>query len=136
MDGLARNIDLLDVFEADRDGTLGASSGTLHLTRAFNLDETKALEKKADAICVAHEADCVVMGHTHEVVNGGTAARYFNPGSWTRNLEFTRERNPRSWTLLKRESQAAFPFELNYVSIRPDRNPSVLLETHARSRNG
>ena len=57
------------------------ADGTLTLGKGFLADETKCLKDEAKAILARGDATDVVMGHTHERVDGSTDLRYVNPGS-------------------------------------------------------
>jgi hypothetical protein len=62
------------------------------------------------------EARVLVLGHTHQpddaTFDGGV--RYYNPGSWTRYIEYD-QNHP--LTLKDLEREADFPYELNYVRV-------------------
>lgn len=69
-------------------------------------------------------AEVIVMGHTHQPDEADTgAARYFNPGSWTRYLELNRNQQV---SLKDLEDESGYPYQLNYVRIeRPSGSGSL-----------
>lgn len=100
--------------------TLGAGQGTLQLAESQKVDDKLLFQQvaKAELTRPASPAEVVVLGHTHCPDDCRWSElpgkRYFNPGSWTRYAEISRQ-TKLSLTDLKDE--AAFPYALNYVRI-------------------
>jgi UDP-2,3-diacylglucosamine pyrophosphatase LpxH len=120
LDALADNFDLTDVFILPNDALMGADgeNGTLSFTGGFVADETATLIQAAQAAIRDAGAKVVIMGHTHEPQDRPNGLNYGNTGSWTRYLRIAEgEPEPTSWSLLKADGIAHFPFELLYAEI-------------------
>lgn len=118
-DVLAENLDLLDGLGEEASSDLGIGSdddGMLGLARGFVEDETQALIRAAAQIAEAHGTKVVVMGHTHEPVE---RPGYLNTGSWTRYYRFDADESSRPWSMLRKHSFEAFPYELRYAELVP-----------------
>lgn len=102
------------------------SGGTLSLAKGFRIDETGALTSAARAVLKAPDVKVVVMGHTHERIDGSD---YLNPGCWTRYYTFAPDNATPSWQVLQEQSYKTFPFQMNYVEIRPEETPIAKLKT-------
>ena len=111
--------DWSQVFEQFKvSGTLaiGGQGSTLAIKEGNKVDK-EYLWKKAEELLLSDGGpQVVVMGHTHQpdvrkADNGGS---YFNPGSWTRYVDF--EKNP-NLTLDDLTNDKAFPYELNCVRV-------------------
>jgi hypothetical protein len=118
---LADHMDLLDDLEPPAGSTLGAGPGTLSLGPAFFADETAELKKAAKKTLSESIAPaCIVMGHTHEVVNDAASPRYFNTGSWTRYYDLRKHGKLPAWNTLRSKSYNVFPYQLNYLEAARD----------------
>ena len=95
---------------------VGGKPTTLAISKGNGVDKD-FLRKTAMKESEDHgEARVLVLGHTHQPdeaqFDGGV--KYYNPGSWTRYVEYDEDR-PLSLEDLKRETD--FPYELNYVRV-------------------
>jgi UDP-2,3-diacylglucosamine pyrophosphatase LpxH len=121
MDFLADHPELVTVPE-DESGdmlSLGGGAGELTLAVGFVVDETRELKKAARAALDTGGVRLVVMGHTHEVVTPTVRLPYVNTGCWTRYYRFADDEQVRRWPLLRSPSYERFPYQLNYVHVRP-----------------
>jgi len=65
------------------------------------------------------------MGHTHQpdkrsAANGG---RYYNPGSWTRDVDL--DKNP-NLTLDDLKNETVFPYQLNFFRVERDASNNLV----------
>ena len=68
-------------------------------------------------------ATVVVMGHTHQPdVTTFAGVKYFNPGSWTRYLELSKNQHV---TLDDLRDESVYPYQLNYVRVEPQADGSL-----------
>jgi len=115
----------LDLAKPAVSGISGSGGATLMIRQAAKIDQRQACITIAEGAWKAG-AEVVVLGHTHlpQKVEKG-AARYYNPGSWTRYVEFNRMD---SLTLddLRREDR--FPYQLNCVRVEAMNNESLRSE--------
>lgn len=91
--------------------TLGALLGG----SAFGKDSLRRIARERAAAEAATEV--VVLGHTHvpDDFPLPNAARYFNPGSWTRYVDVARHPELRLEDL---RDESRFPYALNFVDVR------------------
>jgi UDP-2,3-diacylglucosamine pyrophosphatase LpxH len=115
---LSDHDDLLDELEISGASFLGKVPGTLALAAGFSVDETRELVKTADHVLATEPVDLVLMGHTHEPV-ARSGRPYINTGSWTRYYRFGPSEKTVPWKVLQADSYLTFPYELNYVEVRP-----------------
>jgi UDP-2,3-diacylglucosamine pyrophosphatase LpxH len=125
LDAFADNFDLIEIFPKPNDGLLADEGGpTLGFIVGFVADESGELLKAARAAIDYSGAKTVIMGHTHEPKCHPDSVNYVNTGSWTRYLRIEKgQPEPSSWSLLKAEAIAHFPFKLLYAELntaRPD----------------
>jgi UDP-2,3-diacylglucosamine pyrophosphatase LpxH len=105
-----------DKFQLGGTLAIGGQGSTLAIKEGNKVDK-EYLWKQAEALLLSDGGpQVVVMGHTHQpdqrkADNGGS---YFNPGSWTRYVDY--EKNP-NLTLADLTDDKAFPYELNFVRI-------------------
>jgi UDP-2,3-diacylglucosamine pyrophosphatase LpxH len=132
---LADNPALLESLDEEERGflSLGEDAGTLSLARGFAVDESGELKKRAKELLRRDDVGAVVMGHTHEAVN---SSDYINAGSWTRYYTFVSGQEPSSWSLLKVDSYANFPYSLKYVEISGDAPDCLRLVTFKERSHG
>ena len=111
-------LDELKKLEPDIGGALSADSAvrTLAIEQARRIDEKEQLRAiaegrfRADGICKV-----VVMGHTHQPdVWSLGEKRYYNPGSWTRFADISKQA---ALTLEKLKDESKFPYQLNVVWV-------------------
>ena len=101
-------------------GTLGAGHGTLQLAESQKVDDKLLFREvaKAELTRAGSIAEVVVLGHTHcpddWSVSEAPGKRYFNPGSWTRYAEISKQAR---LSLADLKDEAAFPYALNYVRV-------------------
>ncbi len=110
--------DLLDATAFDLHGLLsadGGEDGNLSLGVALFIDETDALRRAAQR-CLKNGAQCVVMGHTHELVD---EPGYKNTGSWTRYWQVPAGAEMPSWRQLVKDA-ATLPMQLRYAFVQED----------------
>ena len=98
--------------------THGGAS-TLQIVHAGVLDEKEDLATIARKRSLAERScEVIVMGHTHQPdsreFDGGR--RYYNPGSWTRYIDVSKQAKL-TLDMLKDESR--FPYQLNYIRVQP-----------------
>jgi hypothetical protein len=74
-------------------------------------------------------ATAVIMGHTHESQDHPDGLSYVNTGSWTRYLQASAGNDPSSWSLLRRNAAANFPYRLLFAQIDVARPQAVELNT-------
>jgi UDP-2,3-diacylglucosamine pyrophosphatase LpxH len=120
----------MPVFEEFKlSSTLGIENPGISLAiKAGNSVDKEFLWKKAEEELLADGGpQVVVMGHTHQPddreSDGG--GRYYNPGSWTRFVDY--EKNP-GLTLDDLKDDKAFPFQLNFVRVEKLANDSLKSE--------
>jgi UDP-2,3-diacylglucosamine pyrophosphatase LpxH len=109
---------LLDDTAFDLRGLLSAGAaddGNLSLGGGLVVDETAAL-KRAAQHCLKQGAQCVVMGHTHELVD---EPAYKNTGSWTRYWQVPDEAEMPSWRQLVKDA-ATLPMALRCAFVPED----------------
>jgi UDP-2,3-diacylglucosamine pyrophosphatase LpxH len=107
--------------------TLGIDEGdgTLAIKEGNKVDKDVLWEFAKKELAKDGGPKIVVMGHTHQpderqATNGGL---YFNPGSWTRYVDY--EKNP-SLTLEQLGNESTFPYQLNCIRVEKD-NASALV---------
>lgn len=110
--------DWMPVFNEVGGATLavGGKATTLAIGKGNGVDKD-FLRKVATSEFENHpEAQVIVLGHTHQPDESefGGGAKYYNPGSWTRYIEYDAN-HPLSLEDLRREED--FPYELNYVRV-------------------
>jgi len=108
----------LDYFGQLPIGTMaiGGQRGTMSIVEANNVDKDFLWDMAQRELLKEKGPEVVVMGHTHQPDERRTnqGGLYFNPGSWTRYVEYD-STTELSLTDLKDESR--FPYELNYVRL-------------------
>lgn len=95
---------------------IGSSGTTLAIKAGNNVDKEFLWKKAQEEFLSASEPEVIVMGHTHQPDDrkSETGGRYFNPGSWTRYVDF--EKNP-NLTLANLTNEQVFPYQLNFVRV-------------------
>jgi hypothetical protein len=131
LDALADNFDLMGIFPEPIEGLMSDDdSGTLGFIAGFVADESGALIKAGQAAIQYSGAKTVIMGHTHEPQDHPDGLNYVNTGSWTRYLRIVEgEPEPSSWSLLKVEAIAHFPFSLLFAELDTNHPDDVQLRT-------
>lgn len=127
LDFLAQHPNLYPSLEEDTSGLLSTadegfgddSAGLLSLGQGFLKieDETQKLKIAAQHVLGARNARVVVMGHTHEPIDGDYGRGYFNTGSWTRQARLERLSASNLWQLISRNAEQDFPYRLLYMEI-------------------
>ena len=92
-------------------------AGTLAIARAGHIDEKEHLSNIAKKRFLAEpHCEVIVMGHTHQPDSRKfDGRRYYNPGSWTRYLDISKQER---LTLEMLKNEARFPYELSYISVQ------------------
>ena len=99
---------------------LAPPSGTLAIVKAGRMNEVENLRTVARLHSEANPScEVIVMGHTHQpdkqsFTLGGKTTRYYNPGSWTRYADVSKQE---SLTLDMMKDESKFPYELNYIWV-------------------
>jgi len=112
--------DWLPVFDKFNAGggslAIGGSGDTLAIKAGNNVDKEFLWKKAQEEFLSGSAPEVVVMGHTHQPDEreSETGGRYFNPGSWTRYVDF--EKNP-NLTLANLTNEKVFPYQLNFVRV-------------------
>jgi hypothetical protein len=108
---------VFDQFKLGSTLAIGGKGSTLAIKEGNKVDK-EYLWKKAEELLLSDGGpQVVVMGHTHQpderkANNGGS---YFNPGSWTRYVDYGKNPN---LTLDDLTNEKSFPYELNFVRIQ------------------
>jgi len=114
----SRGLEGLEKLEPSAVGALsvGGATGTLAIQQTGRMDEKENLLRVAKARFSADgKCEVVVMGHTHQPHVWNIGKRwYYNPGSWTRYADISKE-HELTFERLKDESN--FPYQLNYVLV-------------------
>ena len=111
--------DWMPVFDKAKLGgtmSIGNPGRTLAIKAGNNVDKQFLWKKAQEQFLLDGAVKVVVMGHTHQPdeqhsQSGGT---YYNPGSWTRYVDY--EKNP-NLTLADLANDKDFNYELNYVRV-------------------
>jgi UDP-2,3-diacylglucosamine pyrophosphatase LpxH len=102
-------LDALDPPESDE---------TLDLVQGFSISETDSLKQAAREIASAASPRAIVMGHTHEIVEGDPDS-YINTGCWIPYLKVEAGTSSHPWSRLRSRRGGLFPHRLMYVLARP-----------------
>ena len=108
----------LKVFEGVQGTSLGSPDDlSLAIKKAGTMNDKEELRRQAaEQLASGKGHQVVVLGHTHQPDDHTTThGRYFNPGSWTRYLEFERLS---SVTLKDLKHEENFPYQLNFVRVQ------------------
>ncbi len=111
--------DWSEVFEQLKLGNtlaIGGQGSTLAIKEGNKVDK-EYLWQEAEKLLLSDDGpQVVVMGHTHQpdARQAGNGGSYFNPGSWTRYVDY--EKNP-NLTLDDLTNDKSFPYELNFVRV-------------------
>jgi UDP-2,3-diacylglucosamine pyrophosphatase LpxH len=128
LDALADNLDIAAKFpEFDPRKMSAPGTGKMTLVPGFFADESADLIVASRAALTHSGATVVVMGHTHEPQDHPDGLSYVNTGSWTRYLRTNASNDPSSWSLLRRNAVANFPYRLLYAQIDVARPEAVEL---------
>lgn len=111
--------DWSEVFEKVKLGhtlAIGGQGSTLAIKEGNKVDKEYLWQQAEKLLLGDGGPQVVVMGHTHQPDErqAGNGGSYFNPGSWTRYVDY--EKNP-NLTLDDLTNDKSFPYELNYVRI-------------------
>lgn len=131
LDALADDLQLASALPQPSSALLGIGGGgaTLTLAGGYIADESAELIRAARRALRDAGASAVIMGHTHEPKDHPHGLSYVNTGSWTRYLKIEPGDQKSSWSLLKRNAAAHFPFNLLYAEINPLKSSVVRLKT-------
>ncbi|HET7288499.1 MAG TPA: hypothetical protein VFI71_13555, partial [Pyrinomonadaceae bacterium] len=111
--------DWMPVFDKVKLGgslSIGSSSGTLAIKAGNKVDKDFLWQKAEEQFLLDGGTQIIVMGHTHQPDkrHSQTGGAYYNPGSWTRYVDY--EKNP-NLTLADLTSEKDFNYELNFVRV-------------------
>jgi hypothetical protein len=130
LDALADNLDIAAMFpESDPRKLSVPGTGKMTLVPGFFADEIAALVLASRTALTHSGATAVIMGHTHESQDHPDGLSYVNTGSWTRYLQASAGNDPSSWSLLRRNAAANFPYRLLFAQIDVARPQAVELNT-------
>jgi UDP-2,3-diacylglucosamine pyrophosphatase LpxH len=130
VDALADNMDIAAMFPAPDPRKMSVEgTGKMSLIPGFFADESAELILAASAALRNSGATVVIMGHTHESQDHPRGLNYVNTGSWTRYLQASAGNEPSSWSLLRRDAAANFPYGLLYAEVAIADPQAVVLKT-------
>ena len=95
---------------------IGGDDGTLTIKEGNKVDKDFLWACAEKELTKDDAPKIVVMGHTHQPDERqtSTGGLYFNPGSWTRYVDY--EKNP-DLKLEDLENDQGFPYQLNFIRI-------------------
>ncbi len=108
----------MPIFDAVGGMTLsvGGSATTLAIKKGSGVDKDYLRRIARKELDEPGGPQVIVLGHTHQPdeMRTESGGQYFNPGSWTRYVDYDLNR-PLTLADLKREED--FPYELNYIRV-------------------
>jgi len=122
--------DWMPVFDKVKLGgslSIGSSAGTLAIKEGNKVDKEFLWQKAEEQFLLDGGTQIIVMGHTHQPDErrSQTGGVYYNPGSWTRYVDY--EKNP-NLTLADLTNEKDFNYELKFVRVEQLNDKSVISE--------
>ena len=92
-----------------------------------NVDKEFLWQKAQEQFLLDGGTQIIVMGHTHQPDkrDSGVGGVYYNPGSWTKFVDY--EKNP-NLTLADLTNEKDFHYELNYVRVEQLKDERLVSE--------
>ena len=118
---------LFDKFKLGGAFSINNPGSTFAIKEGNKVDKEFLWEKAKEQFLLDAGTQIIVMGHTHQPDErrSQTGGVYYNPGSWTRFVDY--EKNPKL-TLADLATEANFNYELKYVRVEQLNDKRVVSE--------